>query len=131
MNRRQTSRTESAAIGLLFRYRCCGWYPGEPGGIRTHDPRIKSPLLFQLSYRPGQVQSASDGGLWTRFANELLTAASSATGLTSFAGAENLVQSPREGRLRVGDHMRIDVQRRDRAGVTKTLTDQVDRDSVR
>ena len=46
-------------------------------------------------------------------------------------GAENLVQSPREGRLRVGDHMRIDVQRRDRAGVTKTLTDQVDRDSVR
>ena len=30
MNRRQTSRTESAAIGLFFRYRCCGWYPGEP-----------------------------------------------------------------------------------------------------
>jgi hypothetical protein len=24
----------------------------EPGGIRTHDPRIKSPLLYQLSYRP-------------------------------------------------------------------------------
>ena len=25
---------------------------GEPGGIRTHDTRIKSPMLCQLSYRP-------------------------------------------------------------------------------
>ena len=25
--------------------------PYDPGGIRTHDPRIKSPLLYQLSYR--------------------------------------------------------------------------------
>ena len=24
----------------------------EPGGARTHDLRIKSPLLYQLSYRP-------------------------------------------------------------------------------
>ena len=24
---------------------------GTPGGIRTHDPRIKNPLLCQLSYR--------------------------------------------------------------------------------
>ena len=25
---------------------------GEPGGNRTLDPRIKSPLLYRLSYRP-------------------------------------------------------------------------------
>lgn len=25
---------------------------GEGGGVRTHDPRIKSPLLCQLSYAP-------------------------------------------------------------------------------
>jgi hypothetical protein len=24
---------------------------GEPGGIRTHDPKIKSLVLYQLSYR--------------------------------------------------------------------------------
>jgi hypothetical protein len=24
---------------------------GEPGGIRTLDPRLKRPLLYQLSYR--------------------------------------------------------------------------------
>ena len=24
----------------------------EPGGDRTPDPRIKSPLLYRLSYRP-------------------------------------------------------------------------------
>lgn len=33
-----------------------GWDPndckGGPGGARTHDPRIKSPMLYQLSYRP-------------------------------------------------------------------------------
>jgi hypothetical protein len=26
-------------------------YENEPGGTRTHDLRIKSPLLYQLSYR--------------------------------------------------------------------------------
>ena len=26
--------------------------PGGPGGARTHDRRIKSPMLYQLSYRP-------------------------------------------------------------------------------
>ncbi len=31
---------------------------GEPGGIRTHDQRIKSPLLYQLSYRPGRLAPA-------------------------------------------------------------------------
>ncbi len=25
---------------------------GGPGGTRTHDPKIKSPVLYQLSYRP-------------------------------------------------------------------------------
>jgi hypothetical protein len=24
---------------------------GDPGGIRTHDPRLKRQLLYQLSYR--------------------------------------------------------------------------------
>ena len=28
-----------------------GFRPSEPGGSRTHDLRIKSPLLYQLSYR--------------------------------------------------------------------------------
>ena len=28
---------------------------GEPGGIRTRDHRIKSAMLYQLSYRPGTV----------------------------------------------------------------------------
>ena len=34
---------ELAAISLLFN--------NDPGGFRTHDLRIKSPLLYQLSYR--------------------------------------------------------------------------------
>ncbi len=29
---------------------------GGPGGARTHDPRIKSPMLCQLSYRPVPLQ---------------------------------------------------------------------------
>ena len=29
----------------------------EPGGDRTPDPRIKSPLLYRLSYRPKSVVS--------------------------------------------------------------------------
>jgi hypothetical protein len=28
------------------------WFHGEPGGIRTRDHRIKSAMLYQLSYRP-------------------------------------------------------------------------------
>lgn len=28
-------------------------YFGEPGGARTRDHRIKSAMLYQLSYRPG------------------------------------------------------------------------------
>ncbi len=27
---------------------------GEPDGIRTHDPLIKSQMLYQLSYEPSQ-----------------------------------------------------------------------------
>jgi hypothetical protein len=27
------------------------WEFGEPGGNRTHDPKIKSLVLYQLSYR--------------------------------------------------------------------------------
>ena len=35
----------------------------EPGGVRTHDLRIKSPLLYQLSYRlPLVRQSHFHGG---------------------------------------------------------------------
>ena len=30
-------------------------YPHDPGGSRTHDLRIKSPLLYQLSYRVGHT----------------------------------------------------------------------------
>ena len=29
-----------------------GYLIGEPGGIRTHDPLIKSQMLYRLSYRP-------------------------------------------------------------------------------
>jgi hypothetical protein len=28
------------------------WIIGEPGGARTRDHRIKSAMLYQLSYRP-------------------------------------------------------------------------------
>jgi hypothetical protein len=28
------------------------WNDGEPGGTRTRDHRIKSAMLYQLSYRP-------------------------------------------------------------------------------
>ena len=31
------------------------WENGEPGGIRTLDPRLKRPLLYQLSYRLAEV----------------------------------------------------------------------------
>jgi hypothetical protein len=36
---------------------------GEPGGTRTRDHRIKSAMLYQLSYRPnGQLQEVSKLG---------------------------------------------------------------------
>ena len=31
---------------------CLLWRNGEPGGTRTRDHRIKSAMLYQLSYRP-------------------------------------------------------------------------------
>ena len=34
----------------------------EPGGDRTHDRRIKSPLLYQLSYRPPELSSCCGSG---------------------------------------------------------------------
>ena len=30
-------------------------YIGEPDGIRTHDPLIKSQMLYQLSYGPSSI----------------------------------------------------------------------------
>ncbi len=102
-------------------WRFTGVSKGEPGGIRTLDPRIKSPLLCQLSYRPSQVQRLSSRCRWTRIANELLTSASSASGSPSFAGPQNLVQSPGESFLHIGDDGRINVQRRDGARVTEAL----------
>ncbi len=35
-----------------FRARCFQFYFGGTSGGRTHDKRIKSPLLYQLSYGP-------------------------------------------------------------------------------
>ena len=35
-----------------FRTRCFQFYFGGTSGGRTHDKRIKSPLLYQLSYGP-------------------------------------------------------------------------------
>ncbi len=35
-----------------------GSFPGGPGGFRTHDLRIKSPLLCLLSYQPKKSYSA-------------------------------------------------------------------------
>ena len=32
-----------------------------PGGTRTHDPRIKSPMLYQLSYKPLPLQRSGAG----------------------------------------------------------------------
>jgi hypothetical protein len=31
---------------------CTAFKIGEPGGIRTHDSRLKRAVLYQLSYRP-------------------------------------------------------------------------------
>ena len=33
---------------------------GEPGGDRTRDHRIKSAMLYQLSYRPGKKEARPD-----------------------------------------------------------------------
>jgi hypothetical protein len=33
-------------------------YKYDPGGFRTHDLRIKSPLLYQLSYRVENIESS-------------------------------------------------------------------------
>ena len=36
----------------------CGWFfIGEPGGIRTHDPLIKSQMLYRLSYEPSLLMN--------------------------------------------------------------------------
>jgi hypothetical protein len=37
--------------GSIVNGSCDGIEIGEPGGIRTLDPRLKRPLLYQLSYR--------------------------------------------------------------------------------
>ena len=37
----------------------------DPGGRRTHDLRIKSPLLYQLSYRVEILQTSQDETTWT------------------------------------------------------------------
>ena len=46
---------------------------GEAGGTRTHDPRLKRPLLYQLSYRPeverGGVRQVPD---WSDYTGSLL-----------------------------------------------------------
>ncbi len=41
--------------------------PSEPGRDRTCDPRIKSPLLYQLSYEPGTKRPATSGATPTGF----------------------------------------------------------------
>ena len=41
-------------------------YTNEPGGSRTHDLRIKSPLLYQLSYRLERGKLARSGVVATR-----------------------------------------------------------------
>ena len=36
--------------------------PGEGGGTRTHDPRLKRPLLYRLSYAPTKAMYFSGDG---------------------------------------------------------------------
>ena len=48
------SRRRAARIGPTSRPDCS---PHDPGGSRTRDLRIKSPLLYQLSYRVGVVSN--------------------------------------------------------------------------
>ena len=43
---------------LLWPTGMTGYGPGGPGGFRTHDLRIKSPLLCLLSYQPKKSYSA-------------------------------------------------------------------------
>ena len=40
---------------LLWTTGMTGYGPGGPGGFRTHDLRIKSPLLCLLSYQPNRA----------------------------------------------------------------------------
>ena len=37
---------------IVDKYAQVFWNDGEPGGARTRDHRIKSAMLYQLSYRP-------------------------------------------------------------------------------
>ena len=39
---------------------------GEPGGNRTLNPQIKSLLLCQLSYRPGEIVILARADDWTQ-----------------------------------------------------------------
>ena len=43
------------AVSLVFALALTPWCSpaslGAPGGTRTHDPRLKRPMLFQLSYK--------------------------------------------------------------------------------
>ncbi len=43
-------RTSGTEMGTKKGYKA--WRPlsGEPGAVRTHDPRLKRALLYQLSY---------------------------------------------------------------------------------
>jgi hypothetical protein len=40
------------------------WYLSDPAGTRTQDLRIKSPLLYQLSYRVGHVLSSGNAPIY-------------------------------------------------------------------
>ena len=53
---RSKSRTESAKDDAEYLIHLL--YFGEPGGARTRDHRIKSAMLYQLSYRPWREENA-------------------------------------------------------------------------
>ena len=44
----------------------------DPSGFRTRDLRIKSPLLYQLSYRVGELQSSHDEPAYSTSRNDFL-----------------------------------------------------------
>ena len=52
-NAPERRKTEESPANIGFRPCLRGFRNGGSRGIRTHDPVIKSHLLYQLSYTPG------------------------------------------------------------------------------
>src|SRR6266550_2754882 len=63
---------ETTAIELSVNVLRINNLPNDPGGSRTHDLRIKSPLLYQLSYRVRNTETSHCQTTWTTCTNTAL-----------------------------------------------------------